>query len=250
MLEVKNVTKSYEKTRVLRDVSFAVNPAEFVCLTGPSGAGKSTIISLIIGAEDVTSGSIEVDGMDLRKVPRRALQLFRRRVGVVFQDVKLLQNRTVAENIAFPLEACGATDSVIRKRVNELLEMVGLTKKADALPAALSGGEKTRVAIARSIVHKPIILLADEPTGNIDPEQALKIMKLFKDIHAEKTTIILATHDSNLVDSLHTRVIRLEDGAVVRDSVGGYFDGKPTHASHNDTKAAGAKVKITSIGSL
>ncbi len=252
MLEVKNVSKSYGKTVVLHDVSFRVDPTEFVCLTGPSGAGKSTIINLLIGAEDATSGSIEIDGVELRKVPHPAMQLFRRKVGVVFQDVKLLRGRTVAENIAFPLEACGASDAIIKKRVGELLEQVGLSKKANMLPAALSGGEKTRVAIARATVHKPIILLADEPTGNIDPEQALKIMSLFKQIHLEKTTIILATHDSNLVDSLKTRVIRLEEGRIVRDSVGGYFDanghkGTKEHPAHAGDAAS--KIKITSIGS-
>ncbi|MDB4978554.1 MAG: cell division transport system ATP-binding protein [Candidatus Peribacteria bacterium] len=237
MLELKNVTKRFGDMIVLDDVSFAVQPQEFLCITGPSGAGKSTLISLIIGGDIATGGSIEIDGMDLRKVPRSALQLFRRRVGVVFQDYKLLDNRTVSENIAFPLEVCGAPDDVIRVRVPELLEQVGMTRHAGAFPRELSGGEKTRVAIARAIVHQPIIILADEPTGNVDPEQAKSILSLFKNIHEKGTTVILATHDATLVDKLQTRVIRLEDGKIVRDSVGGYYGSK----GHSHTHAPAAK---------
>jgi cell division transport system ATP-binding protein len=252
MLEVKNVTKAFGSSIVLNDVSFSVEPKSFVCITGPSGAGKSTLISLMIGGEIATTGSIFIDAVDLRSVPRGALQLFRRRVGVVFQDYKLLENRTVAENIAFPLEVCGLADSIIKKRVPELLERVDMKERSNALPRELSGGEKTRVAIARAIVHKPIILLADEPTGNVDPEQAKSIMELFKEIHKEGTTIILATHDTTLVDTLQTRVIRLEGGAVVRDSIGGYYDkkehAKAGHAKHDDA-SGGSKIYITSIGS-
>jgi len=261
MLEVQNVTKAFGPIVVLDDVSFCVEPKSFLCITGPSGAGKSTLILLMIGGEIASKGSILIDDVDLKTVPRGALQLFRRRVGVVFQDYKLLQNRTVAENIAFPLEVCGRPDKEIRKRVPELLERVGMTHRANALPRELAGGEKTRVAIARAIVHKPIILLADEPTGNVDPAQAASIMELFKTIHEEGTTIILATHDANLVDTLQTRVIRLESGKIVRDSIGGYYDGhKPTkkeaareHATEaqedKEEKSGGSKIRITSIGS-
>lgn len=263
MLELKNVSKAYGSTIVLRDVSFQVRPGEFVCLTGPSGAGKSTLLNLIVGGEDASQGSIEVDGVDLKKVPRGALQLYRRKVGVVFQDYKLLPNRTVEENVAFPLEACGAPDAEINVRVPELLKQVGMNQRTKSLPHQLSGGEKTRVAIARAIVHKPIIVLADEPTGNVDPAQAMSIIQLFKDIHATGTTIILATHDSALVDALQTRVIRIEDGTIVRDSVGGYFHGhagkredkreeRAERKAQDDDKPEGGegkRIKVTSINS-
>ncbi len=252
VLELKEVTKAYGKTVVLQDVSFQVRPGEFVCVTGPSGAGKSTLLNLIVGGEEVTSGSVEVDGVNLRTVPRGALQLYRRRVGVVFQDYKLLQNRTVEENVAFPLEACGAAESVIRKRVPELLAQVGMTARKASLTHQLSGGEKTRVAIARAIVHRPTIVLADEPTGNVDPAQAMTIIQLFRDIHAAGTTVILATHDSNLVDALQTRVIRLEEGRVVRDSIGGYFHaghGGRGEAKRQEEAGGGNRIHVTSINS-
>jgi cell division transport system ATP-binding protein len=222
MIALKRVTKTYGRTKVLHDVSFRIDPHEFVCVTGPSGAGKTTLLLLLIGAEHVTSGSIEVDGVDLRAVPPPVLQLYRRRIGMVFQDGKLLGNRTVAENIAFPLEVCGAPDAVIRKRVPELLKLVGLTGHTNAFPRELSAGEKARTAIARAIAHKPMILLADEPTGNIDPKQSREILELFREINREGTTVVLATHDTTLVDVLQTRVIRLEAGKVTRDSRGGY----------------------------
>lgn len=258
MLELKNVSKAYGTAVVLRDVSFQVRPGEFVCLTGPSGAGKSTLLNLIVGGEDVTSGSIHVDGVNLKTVPRGALQLYRRKVGVVFQDYKLLPNRTVEENVSFPLEACGSPDADIQVRVPQLLQQVGMSQRATALPHQLSGGEKTRVAIARAIVHRPIIVLADEPTGNVDPEQALSIIQLFRDIHASGTTIILATHDSTLVDALQTRVIRLEDGQIVRDSVGGYFHGRQAKREQRQEERVtddgheggeGKRIKVTSINS-
>ncbi len=222
MLELAGVSKLYGKSQILTDISFRVDPGEFVCITGPSGAGKTTLLHLFTGAEPITKGSIEIDGVDLRQVPPAALQLYRQRLGIVFQDYKLLENRTVAENIAFPLEVCGVPDEEILKSVCLVLELVDLSKHADALPASLSGGEKARAAIGRAIAHDPMIILADEPTGNVDPAQSMKIMKLFKEINASGTTIVLATHDATLVDALHTRVIELQEGSIVRDSVGGY----------------------------
>ena len=222
MIALKEVQKRYGETDVLSNVSFRIDPKEFVCMTGPSGAGKSTLIHLLVGAEAPTSGHIEVDGVDLRKVPPPAMQVFRRRVGVIFQDYKLLWNRTVAENIALPIKICGASQKVMHQRVEEVLEQMGLTHRAQTLARALSGGEKARTAIARAVVHSPIIILADEPTGNLDPQQSEDVLDIFKKIHAAGSTVILATHDTALVDLLHTRVIRIENGTVTRDNVGGY----------------------------
>lgn len=222
MIVLKKVSKVFGRTKVLEDISFQIDPKEFICITGPSGAGKSSLISLLIGAEDVTTGAIEIDGVDLRSIPPPVLQLMRRRIGIVFQDYKLLPDLTVAENIAFPLEVCMAPDKTIRKRVPELLKRMDLVQRAGALPRELSGGEKARTAIARAIVHHPMILLADEPTGNLDPEQSLEILALLKHIHHEGTTVVLATHDAVLVDALQTRVIHLDTGRVMRDAVGGY----------------------------
>lgn len=254
MIELNGVTKSYGKTTVLKDISFTVNPGEFVCITGPSGAGKSTLLHLLTGAEDVTKGSIAVDGVDLNLVPAGALQLFRQRVGIVFQDYKLLKNRTVAENIAFPLEVCGVSDSDIQKRVRTVLKLIDLTKHANSLPSELSGGEKARVAVGRAVVHDPMIILADEPTGNIDPDQSKTILDLFTEIHASGTTIILATHDTALVDALNTRVIELRDGSITRDSIGGYKGKQPVAERHeilgdslDDDKKR--KVKVTAVNS-
>lgn len=239
MIVLDKVTKRYGDLEVLKGISFAIEPNEFVCITGASGAGKSTLIHLLIGAEGVSSGQVNVDGVELKKVPKRALQLYRRRIGIVFQDYKLLWSRTVEENIAFPLEICGASDAVIKARVDELVEMMELKKQRKTLAHALSGGEKARTAIARSIVHKPMIVFADEPTGNLDPHESVKIMKLFKTIHAQGATVILATHDTFLVDALKTRVIRLDNGQVVRDSVGTY-SGKKKAGTAKATKTSKA----------
>lgn len=227
MIVLTDVHKRFGKREVLSGITFRIDPGEFICITGPSGAGKSTVLAMLIGAEEPTSGTVEIDGIDLRRVPTPALQIFRRRVGFVFQDYKLLPNRTVAENVAFPLEVCGADDEAIAKRVPEVLKAVELLDRANALPQELSGGEKARAAIARAIVHKPMILLADEPTGNVDPAQSMEILDLFKRIHAQGTTIVLATHNMTIVDTLTPRVIRLVEGKMTRDSVGKYSRGQP-----------------------
>ncbi|MDD5469716.1 MAG: ATP-binding cassette domain-containing protein [Candidatus Peribacteraceae bacterium] len=222
MIELTGIQKRFGKNEVLKGISFSVHPGEFVCITGPSGVGKSTLISILIGAEPFDDGSVNIDGAELRDIPPRALQIYRRRIGVVFQDYKLLWNRTVAENIAFPLDICGASPGVTRRRVAEVLRQMNLVQQADVPCHALSGGEKARTAIGRAIAHKPMIILADEPTGNLDPRESMRIMQLFKDIHAQGATILLATHDTIIVDSLNTRVITLEDGLIARDSIGKY----------------------------
>lgn len=252
MLALQNVSKSFGRSMVLQDVSFAISPGEFVCITGPSGAGKSTLLHLLAGVEQPSQGTVEIDGVNLRSVPPKALQIFRRRLGIVFQDYKLLPHLTVAENIAFPLEVCGIPEPVMKQRVFDLLNLMHLTGQANALPPSLSGGEKARTAIARAIAHGPLILLADEPTGNIDPEQSKMVMELFRSIHAQGTSVIIATHDSGLVDSLQTRVITIGNGHIVRDSVGGYTTA-PAREHHvfQETPAAPevTSVPITENGS-
>lgn len=222
MISFTGVSKEYGGREVLTDVNFQINPGEFVCLTGPSGAGKSTIVHLLIRADVPTKGAIDVDGANLAKLPPPILQLYRRRTGVVFQDYKLLPDRTVEENIAFALEVCGEPDEIVDERTAEIMDRLKLSDRADAFPSELSGGEKTRTALARALVHKPGILIADEPTGNIDPDQSIHILNFLRQVNSEGTTVILATHDKAVVDALNVRVIRLENGKIVRDSVGGY----------------------------
>lgn len=249
MIELIGIAKYYGKTKVLSDISLSIEPGELVCITGPSGAGKSTLLHLLTGAEEATKGTIEIDGVDLRIVPPRALQIFRQRLGIVFQDYKLLKNRTVAENIAFPLEVCDVPDADIDIAVRQVLTIIDMTKHAHTLPNVLSGGEKARTAIGRAIAHDPLIILADEPTGNVDPQQSALIMNLFKKINESGATVIIATHDAGLVDALQTRVIELRDGSITRDSKGGYakenFIKNVTAKLSSNTR----KVKITAISS-
>ncbi|OGJ55709.1 hypothetical protein A3D88_04300 [Candidatus Peribacteria bacterium RIFCSPHIGHO2_02_FULL_52_16] len=263
MLALKNVSKTYGKTKVLDDISLSVHPGEFMCIAGRSSAGKSLLLSLLVGAEQPTSGTVEVDGVDVKIVPPPVLQLFRRRVGIVFQDYKLLLDRTVRQNVSFPLEVCGVPDGIIARRVPELLKQMNLTQCADTLPRELSAGEKMRTAIARAIALKPLIVLADDPTANLDRSETETVIALLNKIHSGGATIIFATRDTALAASLGKRVITLEAGRIITNtqSAGGRERradpaGRPQekHEVFKDaptvrTESTQKKIKVTPIGS-
>lgn len=218
MIEFRNVTKKYgKKIYALRDVSFKVGDGEFVVTIGPSGAGKSTLIKLLICEEKPTRGHIYIVGKDIVNLKQKEIPYFRRRVGVVFQDFKLLPKKTVFENIAFAMEAVGASRQEIIKKVNAVLILVNLKERSDNFPDELSGGEKQRVAIARAVVNRPKLLIADEPTGNLDPETSWEIIRILEEINKRGTIIILATHNKEIVDRLRRRVIKIKNGMIVSD---------------------------------
>ena len=217
MIVFKNVTKRYGRTKVLDKIDLTIKPGEFVSIIGPSGAGKSTLIYALIGAEKISGGSIEVEGYTITDMKDKAMQYYRRRIGVVFQDYKLLKTKNVFENVAFALEVCGYEKKEIKQRVMDALATVGLTKQKNQFPHQLSGGESQRVAIARALVHDPSLIVADEPTGNLDPDTAKDLIKLLKEINKDGTTVILTTHNTNLVDYLMLRVVKLDEGKVVSD---------------------------------
>ncbi|MBM3228166.1 ATP-binding cassette domain-containing protein [Candidatus Peribacteria bacterium] len=250
MIVLKGISKSYGSTPVLRDVTLTIDPGELVCITGKSGAGKSTLLHLLTGAEAVTKGGIEVDGVDLRAVPGPVMQLYRRRIGIVFQDYRLIGRLTVSENIAFPLQVCGLPDAEVDRRVGTLMKDLEIQRHARSFPHALSGGEKARTAIARAIVGKPMILLCDEPTGNVDPEASKNILDIFKRIHAQGTTVIIATHDAALVTALGARRIHIEDGRIVSDTPRAGAHYREHHVLDAEKLPAGGrkKVKVTAIG--
>lgn len=217
MIEFENVTKKYGRTKVLDKINLVIQPGEFVTFIGPSGAGKSTLVYSLIGAEPIAGGTIKVDGFAVNKLQGRALQYFRRRIGVVFQDYKLLKQKNVYENVAYALEVCGYEKDEIKQRVSEVLSIVGLGRKQKQFPHQLSGGEKQRTAIARALVHNPSLIVADEPTGNLDPDTAKDIIELLTKIQEDGTTVILTTHNRELVDFIKRRVIKLDEGRVVSD---------------------------------
>ena len=222
MIIFEEVTKKYGDSTVLNRVSLHISGGEFVSVIGASGAGKSTFINLLIGALRPTSGTVTVDGLAVGELNDEELALYLRRLGIVFQDYKLLPKKTVSENVAFALEVCGATNEEIARRVPEVLEIVGLANRAHAFPAQLSGGERQRVGIARALAHEPALIIADEPTGNLDPSTGQGIIDLLQDINATGATVILATHDAGVVNKLQKRVIQLEGGKLISDRVGGY----------------------------
>lgn len=226
MIVFDKVTKHYGSHKALDNVSFTIKPQEFVVLVGPSGAGKSTLIKLLICEERPTFGQITIDGKDIHLLKERYIPYYRRQIGVVFQDFKLLPNKTVAENVAFALEVSGKSDKQIDKEVGKILDLVGLKDKAENFPKELSGGEIQRVAIARALVFNPKFLIADEPTGNLDPTNAWEIAKLLLKINALGTTVLLATHNRDIVDAINKRVISLDKGKVVRDRRRGKYDYK------------------------
>jgi cell division transport system ATP-binding protein len=223
-VDLSHASKRYAGSSryALKDVTLRIEPGEFVFLTGPSGSGKSTLIRLCLREETLTSGRLAVLGQDVAALSARQVPYLRRHCGAVFQDYRLLPALTVTQNIAFALEAIGQDDRTSMQRVAEAVELVGLEHRANALPGQLSGGEAQRAAIARALVTRPSILLADEPTGNLDPESSEGIVKLLEVVHHCGTTTVVATHDSALVDRAQRRVIRLEAGEVVADAVGGY----------------------------
>lgn len=225
MIRLQDVTKVYEGgTVAVRDANLDVPKGEFVFLVGPSGSGKSTLIRLMLRQDDVTRGSIWVAGKDVTRMPSWKVPFLRRSMGTVFQDFKLLPNKTVAENVAFALEVLGRPRTVIRRQVTQVLDLVGLDGKADRKPKQLSGGEQQRVSIARAFVNRPPIMLADEPTGNLDPATSVGIMRLLDRINRTGTTIVMATHDHAIVDAMRRRVVQLEAGRIVRDQSSGRYE--------------------------
>ena len=222
MIEFKNVSKVYDNGSVaLDDVCLTINDGEFVLICGHSGAGKSTLFKLLTHEVVPDSGTVIVDDFDVTRMKRSKIPKLRRKLGVVFQDFRLLPNKTVSENIAFALEVIEEKPKVIKEKVSHVLELVGLTDKANDLPEDLSGGEQQRVAIARAIVNRPSVLIADEPTGNLDPDTSKGIVDLFKHINNLGTTVIMVTHNMDLVSYLNKRVIRLKDGRVQSDNMRG-----------------------------
>lgn len=226
MIRFDDVHKSYPNgTDALNGVSFEIQKGEFVFLIGPSGAGKSTIEKLIWREEVATSGTVYVGGKDVSQLKKREVPFLRRNIGIVFQDYRLLYQKTVYENVAFAMEVVGATQAAIQKMVPMVLSMVGLSKKTNAFPSELSGGEQQRVALARALINAPGLIIADEPTGNLDPSNSFEIMKLLDAINGKGTTVIVTTHDKEMVNTLNKRVIEIHRGGIVRDELnGGYVN--------------------------
>ncbi|HVF20880.1 MAG TPA: cell division ATP-binding protein FtsE [Mycobacteriales bacterium] len=225
MIRLDRVTKVYPNTAkpALNDVSVEIDKGEFVFLVGSSGSGKSTFLRLLLKEESPTSGSVFVAGKDLARLSHWKVPTLRRQIGCVFQDFRLLPTKTVFENVAFALEVIGKPKNAIDKVVPEVLDLVGLEGKGNRLPDELSGGEQQRVAIARAFANRPMIIIADEPTGNLDPTTSIGIMRLLDRINRTGTTVVMATHDANIVDSMRRRVVELDAGKVVRDQARGVY---------------------------
>ncbi|MGH3648703.1 MAG: cell division ATP-binding protein FtsE [Micromonosporaceae bacterium] len=225
MIRLEHVSKMYAKAArpSLEDVNVEIEKGDFVFFIGPSGAGKSTIIKLLLREQTPSKGRVFVNGRDVGALRNWRVPQFRRSIGCVFQDFRLLPNRTAAENVAFALEVIGKSQSVARRVVPEVLELVGLGGKEHRYPAELSGGEQQRVAIARAFVNRPLVLLADEPTGNLDPDTSIEIMRLLDRINRTGTTVVMVTHDSNIVNQMRRRVIEIDQGRMVRDQQRGVY---------------------------
>jgi cell division transport system ATP-binding protein len=225
MIRFNNVTKVYgNDTVALERINLQIDPGEFVFLVGASGSGKSTMVRLILKETEPSAGSISINGAKLSSIPRRKLPRLRRDIGCVFQDFKLLPNKTAAENVAYAMEVTGQRRQAIRTKVPQILDLVGLSKKMENLPTELSGGEQQRVSIARAFVNRPLILLADEPTGNLDPATSVGIMRLLDRINRTGTTVLMATHDRSIVDTMRRRVIELDRGSIIRDQSRGVYE--------------------------
>lgn len=225
LIQMLGVSKIYDNNvAALKDLSVRIKKGEFVFIVGQSGAGKSTFLRLLFREELPTTGQIVIGGRSVIRLRRKEIPILRRNIGVVFQDFKLLSQKNVFENVAFAMEVTETPRIVIEKKVPEILDLVGLVHKGKAMPHQLSGGEQQRVAIARAIVNDPMILFADEPTGNLDPETTWEIMEVIENINKRGTTVLMATHDRDIVDAMKKRVIELEHGRLVRDEIGGGYD--------------------------
>ncbi len=224
MIIFSNVSKTYENgTKALDNVSFFIDRGEFVFVVGPSGAGKSTLIKLLMHEETATSGDVIINNVNVGSLRQKEIPYLRRSMGVVFQDFRLLPKKTVYENVSFAMEIVGASKREMRRQVPNVLSMVGLSHKAKMLPSQLSGGEQQRVVLARALANNPALLIADEPTGNLNPKTAMEIVELLDDINKRGTTVIMATHAKDIVDSMKKRVIAIEDGVIARDEARGEY---------------------------
>lgn len=250
LIEFRNVSMTYQTgTNALKDVSFTIQDGEFVFIIGRSGAGKSTLIKLLTCEEHPSSGQVLIDRYDISRIRRRLVPYLRRNIGMVFQDFRLIYTKTVYENVAFAMEIIGASKATIRRRVPIVLSIVGLRDKSQARPGELSGGEQQRVAIARAMVNNPMLILADEPTGNLDPANSETLMALLEEINHTGTTIVICTHDRDLVDRMRKRVIEIDNGFMVRDECIGLY-AKNTQAAANSTDGGSEKFLQEDAGTL
>ena len=224
MIIMSGVSKRYNNgLYALRDINIHIKKGDFVFIVGPSGAGKSTFIKMLFREALPTSGNLFVNGLNVGSMPEMEVPFLRRSLGIVFQDYRLLPDRTVHDNISFAMQVIEAPYRIIQKRVNAVLDMVGLRHKSRAYPREMAGGEQQRVAIARAIVNEPYLVIADEPTGNLDPENSREIMRIFKEINGDGTTIVMATHDKDIVNTMNKRVVAIEDGMIARDEIEGAY---------------------------
>ena len=227
MIRLIDVYKEYDNgTKALKGVNMRIDDGEFVFLVGPSGSGKSTIIKLITGEIAATEGKLMVNGYSLSNIAPRQIPYMRRTLGIIFQDFRLIEKNTVYEMLSFAMRAIGASPREVRRRIPYVLQLVGLEQKADRYPGQLSGGEQQRVAIARALVNNPSMIIADEPTGNLDPQRSLEIMMLLERINELGTTMLVVTHEKNLVNRFSKRVVAIENGRIISDETGGYYNGE------------------------
>ena len=227
MVRFIDVHKEYDNgTKALKGINVRIDDGEFVFLVGPSGSGKSTLIKLITAEIAPTEGRVMVNGFNLNTITPRQVPLMRRTLGIIFQDFRLIEKKTVYENLAFSMRAIGASNRELRRRIPYVLQLVGLDKKGDRFPGQLSGGEQQRVAIARALVNNPSMIIADEPTGNLDPQRSLEIMMLLERINELGTTVLVVTHEKNLVNRFTKRVVAIENGRIMSDGTGGYYNGE------------------------